>query len=102
MQKRGKTRRRTKMGDKPYTHDKFLEDSKFYAAKVTNDNAGENVVHPEDIYVVWSCKTLQNSKALLASNQPDGLYFEATLDGDKNRIYFDTYKKVDNTVLTWG
>lgn len=51
----------------------------------------------DDIYVVWICKTLQNNKALLATNHSgDGFYFEVTYNGDKNEVYFDAYKKVVN------
>ncbi len=50
----------------------------------------------DDIYVVWSCKTLQNNKALLSTNVSDGLYFEITYNGDKKEFYLDGYKKVLN------
>ena len=54
-------------------------------------------VKPEDVYVVWQCKTLQNAKALLSTpGTSDGLYFEATLNGDKSEIYLDAYKKQHN------
>lgn len=49
-----------------------------------------------DVYVVWSCKTLQNSKALLSTTLSDGMYYEVTLNGDKKEIYFDAYKKFQN------
>ena len=55
---------------------------------------------PKDIYVVWLCKTLQNSKALLSTNNPDGMYFECTYDGDKNKLYFDAYKHQKNIEFT--
>ena len=48
------------------------------------------------VYVVWSCKTLQNSKALLSTTLHDGMYYEVTLNGDKLEIYFDAYKKFEN------
>jgi len=48
------------------------------------------------VYVVWYAKTLQNAKMLLGTNVSDGLYFEATLNGDKHEMYFDTYKKIRN------
>ena len=48
---------------------------------------------PEDVYVVWSCKTLGNNKALLSTNVPDGMYYEITYNGAKNEAYFDAYKK---------
>ena len=49
-----------------------------------------------DVYVVWSCKTLQNSKALLNTTLSDGMYYEVTLNGDKREIYFAAYKKFQN------
>lgn len=52
---------------------------------------------PEDIYVVWLCKILQNSKALLSTNEPDGMYFEITYNGDKKELYVDSYKRINNT-----
>ena len=52
-----------------------------------------------DVYIVWSCKTLQNSKALLSTSLLDGMYYEVTLNGDKNEIYFDAYKKFENRCI---
>ena len=49
-----------------------------------------------DVYVVWSCKTLQNSKALLSTTVPDGMYYELTYNGDKHELYLDAYKKFQN------
>nr|DAF48972.1 MAG TPA: hypothetical protein [Siphoviridae sp. ctnpt50] len=51
---------------------------------------------PEDVYVVWLCKTLQNNKALLNTTVLDGMYYVATYNGDKNEMYLDAYKKWDN------
>jgi hypothetical protein len=39
---------------------------------------------------------LQNNKALLSTTLPDGMYYELTYNGDKQEIYVDAYKKVDN------
>lgn len=50
----------------------------------------------DDVYVVWSVKVLQNSKALLSTNVPDGMYYEITYNGDKGEIYLDAYKKFEN------
>ena len=50
-------------------------------------------------YVVWSCKTLQNSKALLSTELKDGMYYELTMNGDKKEIYFDAYKKFENKCI---
>lgn len=53
----------------------------------------------DDVYVVWSCKTLQNSKALISTNLHDGMYYEVTLNGDKHEIYLDAYKKFENKCI---
>lgn len=53
-------------------------------------------VNPEDVFIVWMSKTLQNSKLLLSTPIDDGMYYEVTLDGDKKAIYFDAYKKEVN------
>lgn len=52
-----------------------------------------------DVFVVWSCKTLQNSKALLSTSLPDGMYYELTYNGDKKKLYFDAYKKFENKCI---
>ena len=62
--------------------------------KHLSDN--EKAISISDVYVVWITKVLQNNKALLATECPDGLYFEVTYNGDKNEIYLDAYKKEQN------
>lgn len=52
--------------------------------------------HEYNVFVVWSCKTLQNFKALLSTTLPDGMYYEVTYNGDKDELYFDAYKKWEN------
>ena len=54
----------------------------------------------EDVYIVWSCKTLQNWKALISTTLPDGMYYECTYNGDHNELYIDAYKKFDNVVIS--
>lgn len=60
------------------------------------DNAD---ITPDDVYIVWYCKTLQNHKALVSTNVSDGMYYEITHNGDKNETYFDAYKKWQNFVV---
>ena len=55
-----------------------------------------------EVYIVWKCKILQNWKYLLVSTLPDGMYYELTYDGDKNRWYLDAYKKFENRCITVG
>lgn len=50
--------------------------------------------------MVWYCKTLQNHKALLSTKVADGMYYEMTLNGDKNEVYLDAYKKQENKRIT--
>lgn len=49
-----------------------------------------------DVFIVWSCKTLQNNKALVSTTVSDGMYYELTYNGDKNELYLDAYKKWEN------
>lgn len=84
------------------THDEFIEKAKFYVSEKTNQLVGGKLTSASDIYVVWSCKTLQNSKALLSSHLSDGLYFEATMNGDRGEIYYDVYKKISNETVGVG
>lgn len=53
----------------------------------------------DDLYVVWSCKTLQHNKALISSFFPDGMYYEVTYNGDKKEFYLDAYKKWENVCI---
>lgn len=53
----------------------------------------------DDVYVAWSCKTLQNHKALLSTTISDGMYYECTYNGDKKELYFDAYKKWENRCI---
>jgi hypothetical protein len=48
---------------------------------------------------VWYCKTLQNWKALASTTLFDGMYYELTLNGDKQEIYLDAYKKFENRAI---
>lgn len=50
-----------------------------------------------NVFVVWSCKTLQNNKALLGV-EGTGLYYELTYNGDKKELYVDVYLK-DNQLV---
>lgn len=66
----------------------------YFNSKVEKtDNKKINI---KDVYVVWMCKTLQNSKALLSTNVSDGLYYEFTYNGNKKELYIDVYKKWEN------
>lgn len=53
----------------------------------------------DDVYVVWGCKTLQNSKALVSTTIPDGMYYEVTYDGNNECFYLDAYKKFENVKI---
>lgn len=53
---------------------------------------------PEQVYTVWMAKTLQHIKGLFSSDviEANGLYYEATYNGDKKELYLDTYSKILN------
>lgn len=78
---------------------KFLEVCKRKVADYFNnrkDKTDKCLISTDDVYVVWSCKTLQNNKALLSTTCSDGMYYELTYNGDKKELYMDAYKKWEN------
>ena len=50
-----------------------------------------------NVFIVWSCKTLQNYKCLASTTvSGDGIYAEYTYNGDKQELYEDVYVKLSN------
>ena len=81
------------------TNEKFLDKCKDLVKEYAIEHLDKTDEIPNfNVYVVWSCKTLQNSKALLSTDLKDGMYYECTMDGDK-KIYFDAYKKFENRAI---
>ena len=79
--------------------EKFMSLCKEKVVEYFNDHAEKTdnkKITAADVFMVWSCKTLQNNKALLSTTVPDGMYYELTYNGDKSELYFDAYKKWQN------
>lgn len=87
------------------SNDTFLKLCKDIVVKYFNEhaeylcNADNKYITEDDVYIVWSCKTLQNNKALVSTTVSDGMYYEITHNGDKNETYVDAYKKWENFVV---
>lgn len=84
-----------------YTND-FLPTCKQIVIDYANqhlDVTDSKRVTEDDVYVVWSVKALQNSKALLSTTLFDGMYYELTFNGDRDEIYLDAYKKFENRTI---
>ncbi|RXV42115.1 hypothetical protein CYQ27_14870 [Enterococcus faecalis] len=83
-------------------HEMFMEKCKELILE--KENKGKNqdeyfMVKGTDIFVVWSCKTLQNSKAILSLKYTGAPLYEMTLNGDKKEIYMVAYLKESNTLI---
>ena len=79
---------------------KFFEFSKSTVRNYVINHLDKSDTVPNfDVYIVWYCKTLQNWKALLSTTLSDGMYYEFTLNGDKDEAYLDAYKKWDNNCI---
>ena len=79
------------------THEEFIDEAIVRVADYESKREDiKTLVTVEDVFTVWSCKTLQNSKALLSAKHKGAYYYEFTLNGDKGEIYMDVYKKQEN------
>ena len=79
---------------------KFFEFSKNAVRNYVINHLDKSDTVPKfDVYIVWYCKTLQNWKALLSTTLFDGMYYELTVNGDKDEAYLDAYKKWDNNCI---
>lgn len=63
------------------------------------DKTDKKQITEDDVFVAWSCKILQNNKALVSTTVSDGIYYEITHNGDKQETYVDVYKKLENFVV---
>ena len=63
------------------------------------DKTDGRKITENDVFIVWMCKTLQNSKAMASTTLSDGMYYELTYNGDKKELYIDAYKKWQNICL---
>ncbi len=83
-------------------NEKFLKLCKEIVVDYFNkrsDKTDKKTITENDVFVVWSCKTLQNNKALVSTTVSDGMYYEITHNGEKNETYVDAYKKWENFVV---
>ncbi len=84
------------------SNDKFLELCKKTIVDYFNNGVEitDNMkITENNVFIVWSCKTLQNNKALVSTNISDGMYYELTYNGDKKELYLDAYKKWENKCI---
>ena len=69
-----------------------------YANEHMDKTDGKQITE-DDVFIVWMCKTLQNSKAMVSTTLFDGMYYELTYNGDKKQLYLDAYKKWENKCI---
>lgn len=53
----------------------------------------------DDVYFIWTCKTLKNWKAVISTILPDGMIYECTYNGENGELYLDAYKKFENKCI---
>ena len=81
-------------------NDKFLKLCKELVKDYTNEYLNnEAEINENAVYCVWLCRTLGNNKALLSTTLFDGMYYEVTFNDNKNEIYLDAYKKLENKCI---
>ena len=52
-----------------------------------------------NVFVVWQCYILGNTKWLLSTTLPDGMYYEVTYNDFLDEFYLDAYKKFENKCI---
>lgn len=77
---------------------KFLV-TEYYNSRPEHKDSVSKAIDISDVFVVWFCKTIQNFKMLLGTNEPnDKLYYEVTYNGDKDEFYLDVYNQIEHKV----
>ena len=62
------------------SNEQFIEKCKELVKEYAIDHLDKSEEIPQfKVYVVWSVKVLQNSKALLSTDLKDGMYYECTI-----------------------
>lgn len=64
-----------------------------------SNDPGLSQITEDNVFIVWSCKTLQNNKALASATAKNAMYYELTYNGDKDELYVDAYVKKDNVCI---
>ena len=73
----------------------------FECVKARLEKTDLHITFAEDeVYVVWFAFTLGNWKALCSTTLPDGRYYEVTYSKEKDKVFIDTYLKVDNVEVS--
>lgn len=81
-------------------NEKFISICKRLVKEYVEKHLDKSDTLPEfEVFVVWSCKTLQNNKVLASTTLFDGMYYELTYNGDKKEVYLDAYKKFENRAI---
>lgn len=81
--------------------DQYIEKAKLAVCIEQNQGAREGfALNPDEVYIVWFCKTLGNWKALVSTDKFHGHYWEVTHNGAKNETYVDRYTKGNNIAIS--
>lgn len=80
------------------TNAEFIEKAKALVRDYTNENSVEKnaMIGTDEVFAVWDCYILGNIKALFVTSLRDGMYYEVTYNKQKDEIYLDAYRKIEN------
>ena len=78
---------------------KLVKESVVRYVNARLDKSDGKQIEEEDVFIVWMCKTLQNSKAMASTTLFDGMYYELTYNGDRKELYLDAYRKWENVCI---
>lgn len=71
-----------------------------FVRKYVEEHLDKSYPKPKfEVFVVWQYSILGNTKWLISTTLPDGMYYEVTYNKVKDEFYLNAYKKFENRCI---
>jgi len=85
-----------------YPYDLTRNAKLFVAGYINKKNEDVHEIDPiklGELSIVWFSKTINNWAAFIATNIPNGIYYEVGSISNENNIYLKEYKMTDSIII---